>query len=937
MNAEISRLNQALADRYVIRSELGHGGMATVWLADDLRHERPVALKVLRPDVAEALGADRFLREIRITANLNHPHILPLLDSGEADGVLYYAMPYVEGETLRARLEREKQLPVEDAIRIAVQVADALDYAHEHGVIHRDIKPENILLESGHAVVADFGIARAVHAAGPDTLTKTGRVLGTPVYMSPEQMGGESHIDGRADIYALGCVLYEMLVGEPPFTGPTVQVILARKSTGAPQKLRAVRASVPAGVERAIGRALASAPADRFTTGREFTAALASPDRRRIRMIAVAAVLVATVLPMLYIVGLLPGAVRPAAADFFVERGRVLVAEFENATDQPSLGLAVRQAIQTDLEQSGYVDVVERSELGDVLRRMQLPDSTPIDARVAADIASRQGYPAVITGSVIPVGAGYQLSVRVVEAATGNVAVRLIENAADDDHVLEAVQRLGHLARRHLGESPLSVWRSQPLPQVTTPSLEALTLFARAMSHAAYGNYEQAIAFGEQAVTLDPGFAAAHRSLGIWYENTGNPVSAQHHLDLAYDNSRRLLPAERFLVGATHHGMRGQRDSAAHYYRLAIERNPGDFVSLNNLGDIYERLGHYDEAIQLYQRGAEAGGGSVLWLNVASAARTISRHDLADSVLHVMEEQFPNTWHLWYTAAQNAFYAEDEVRLEQIAGEMAAHGAPYPPVFGRMLLASLKARHGQLDAAMAIADTAGMRAKSIGARWDHYRSLEAIEFSALTAGSTDRINEYFDERPELDTLGAAPLFESIALGLLAMGHALAGDTTEAERLLVRIDSLESAADLHALGLRYDVRAAIALMDDRPEESLRLIEQSREAEFGLLRHPARYLLAESLSALGRHREAAAHFDSLTTTYRLNFADLYYYGPILPLAHRRAADAFLSAGDTASAIHHITEFIDLWQDPDSEQVQVVDRARALLASLVGEGRE
>jgi serine/threonine-protein kinase len=268
------RLAAALADRYRLERELGQGGMATVFLAEDLRHRRQVAVKVLRAELAGMLGPERFLREIETVARLRHPHILPLYDSGEADGFLYYVMPLVEGESLRDRLRREKQLPLDDALRIAREVADALSYAHGHGVVHRDIKPENILLESGHAVVADFGIARAVSAAGDARLTETGLTLGTPTYMSPEQAAGGSELDGRSDLYSLGCVLYEMLAGEPPFTGPTAANVIQQHVTAAPRSITQLRPAVPAGVAEAINRALAKTPADRFNPVGQFADAL---------------------------------------------------------------------------------------------------------------------------------------------------------------------------------------------------------------------------------------------------------------------------------------------------------------------------------------------------------------------------------------------------------------------------------------------------------------------------------------------------------------------------------------------------------------------------------------------------------------------------------------------------------------------------------------
>jgi serine/threonine-protein kinase len=285
VSASAERVAAALAGRYRIERELGAGGMAVVYLADDPRHGRPVAVKVMRSELAAALGPERFLREIRIAARLRHPNIVPLYDSGEADGLLYYVMPYIEGESLRDRLRRERQLPVDEALGIAREVADALAHAHEHELIHRDIKPENILLEGGHAVVADFGIARAVGSAATTQLTTaTGLAIGTPAYMSPEQALGDAAVDARSDVYALGCVLYEMLAGEPPYTGPTPQAIVARQLAEPVRSLRIVREAVPDQLERAVMRALARVPADRFpsATAPGWEAAVRRrPDGRR--------------------------------------------------------------------------------------------------------------------------------------------------------------------------------------------------------------------------------------------------------------------------------------------------------------------------------------------------------------------------------------------------------------------------------------------------------------------------------------------------------------------------------------------------------------------------------------------------------------------------------------------------------------------------------
>ena len=276
MTDPVTRLNAALEGRYAIERELGEGGMATVYLADDLKHERKVALKVLKPELAAVVGAERFLAEIKTTANLTHPHILPLHDSGEADNFLFYVMPHIEGESLRERIDREKQLGVDDAVAITQKVANALDYAHQHGVVHRDIKPGNILLsEQGEPLVADFGIALAVAQAGGGRITETGLSLGTPHYMSPEQATGDRDVDPRSDVYALGCVLYEMLAGQPPFAAPTAQAVLVQILTADAPSITNMRRTVPPNVGHALARALEKLPADRFTSAAEFGAALA--------------------------------------------------------------------------------------------------------------------------------------------------------------------------------------------------------------------------------------------------------------------------------------------------------------------------------------------------------------------------------------------------------------------------------------------------------------------------------------------------------------------------------------------------------------------------------------------------------------------------------------------------------------------------------------
>jgi serine/threonine-protein kinase len=374
MTDALFRLRAALADRYRIERELGSGGMATVYLAQDLKHERQVAVKVFRPELAAALGTERFFREIKITANLSHPHILPLLDSGEADGFLYYVMPLVEGDSLRGRLSREKQLSVDEALKITSQVASALSYAHSHDIVHRDIKPENILFQASEVVVADFGIALAVDSAGGTRLTETGFSLGTPAYMSPEQVSGEHEIDGRSDIYALACVLYEMLAGDPPFIASNPRAVLAKHMTDPAPPITTVRSSVPVPVAAAITKALGKAPPDRFDSAKAFSDALFASE-----------------------------------VEAEEEKKSIVVLPFENLSpdaDQEYFSDGLTEEVISDLSKVRSLRVISRSSA------MTFKDS---DKRIP-DIAKQLNVRYVLEGSVRKAGNSLRITAQLIDA-----------------------------------------------------------------------------------------------------------------------------------------------------------------------------------------------------------------------------------------------------------------------------------------------------------------------------------------------------------------------------------------------------------------------------------------------------------------------------------------------------------------------------------------
>lgn len=422
-----SDLNAALADHYIIDRELGRGGMALVYLARDVKHERFVALKTLRPEIALALGRERFLREIRLAARLQHPNILPVYDSGDAAGTLFYVMPYVEGESLRERLEREPQLPMDDALQIAREVAEALTYAHSHDVVHRDIKPENIMLSGGHAIVTDFGIARAVDAAGGDKLTETGLAIGTPAYMPPEQSAGTGKVDRRSDIYSLACVLYETLAGQPPFTGPTAQAIMARHSLDAVPRLKVVREAIPDEVEVVIERALEKVPADRYQTAAQFRDALTSASTGRVSRVTqrrpsvlgklrrrrLTASTIALVLLLFaggwIVLGNQRGA-RPAADA--LDPRRVAVLYFNDLSQDSSLGYLADGLTETLIDELSAIralDVVSRSGVGVFRGRDVARDS----------IARALDAGTLVEGSVESIGHRVHVTVRLLDGASG--------------------------------------------------------------------------------------------------------------------------------------------------------------------------------------------------------------------------------------------------------------------------------------------------------------------------------------------------------------------------------------------------------------------------------------------------------------------------------------------------------------------------------------
>jgi len=613
----LDRLRTALANRYRVDREIGRGGMANVFLAHDLKLDRPVALKVLRSDVTEVLGSERFLREIRLTAKLEHPHILAIHDCGEADGLLYYVMPYVEGESLRHRLDREKQLGVEEALQFSREVADALSHAHAHGVIHRDIKPENILLQSGHAVVADFGIARAIDHAGGEKLTGTGIALGTPAYMSPEQAAGSKDLDGRSDLYALGCVLFEMLAGRPPFVGPTADNMIYQHLTAAPPSITDIRPSVPSWVTAALERSLAKTPADRFNpvaqfteaiaprvTGAEAPASQAGPERattkRRRRWLIGAVAAVGTVTAGLVLLWpRTPGAERGANGSP-AQRPWVIVASFDGTAD-PSYRRTARDLARAVLDQSTVMATLPDDQIRRALELAGEPETTAVTEAMARELAVRGGIGTVVTGQVDRVGSSYSVLLRLVRAKSGEVLAAQPGTARDDDALIPTIESAVRTLRTALGEQRASLELSAPMPEVMTPSFAAYQKYADAERlWFAEGKRNEANALLREALVLDPGFASAWLMLGL------DPVTPEMWADLdsARQRAKRLTPAERARLEWTDSYYRWHLSAARGFAEQWRRERPNDWQARNVVGLTLLRLGDPDAMLEVLDSAA---------------------------------------------------------------------------------------------------------------------------------------------------------------------------------------------------------------------------------------------------------------------------------------------------------------------------------------------
>ena len=859
MAERVDGWNAALAGRYHLDRLLGEGSAACVYAARDLRHERDVAVKILRAELVQEVVSPRFLREIHIAAQLSHPHILPLFDSGEVDGIPYFVMPLVEGRTLRERMDREGALPVDVALGITRQVAAALEYAHGHGVVHRDIKPENILLVGREALVADFGIAVAFDAgASSERITAAGVVVGTPRYMSPEQAAGDRSVDARSDIYALGCVMYEMLTGQPPFAGGDRRSVAVSHALTAPPSPRAARREVSVAVDRAVRAAMAKNPADRIQTARALIDALSTPLPRhavpsrlgpfRRWLLAASVVLVAIVaVAALRWFSSWPSTMAPA-------RRWVLVADFAGDPSEREMTAAVRDLAIAELSQSSIFSIVPGDQVQTARRNAGLPDSTRIDAVRARELATRSSVRVVVEGTVRRLGADrWSITVRAVSAEDGAVLLSAAAAASDrGDTLVRSIGQLMRELRRKLGERPADLAATRPLENVATPSLAAYRLYHDALAQLRSADYDGAVHVLHRAVALDSGFASAWAMMANAFVTMHRPDSASWAFARAGAIPNRLSDADRDrLAGDIAFNVERDYPAAVQAYDRFLAQRPASLGGLNNRAIFLSALGRHEEALAAFERTMTVdpllvGPRKIELLNVASELVVLGRRDSARVVARALTGAHAQYMQMLLFNADAQWAQLRKAARAVLDDPGASRFAQFPAV-----LHEVGALEALGDTAQAATRLGAAMASATGTdqRWlAHARLLR-------DAARGERPNWPLPASIASDGSPANALLQ----GLYAVQR---GDTVDARRVLRVLDRLSPrAAREIGYGPVY-LAAWLDLSAGRPVDALtRLAEPTRLGEhdpFSVDRVSGlalRLLEARALAAAGRTEDAA----------------------------------------------------------------------------------
>ncbi len=884
-----------------------------MYLARSVKHNRLVALKVLRSELSAVVGIPRFLREIETAARLTHPNILPLLDSDEASGLLYFVTPFIVGGSLRDRLERDGSVATDDAIRLVGEIASALDYAHRLGIVHRDVKPENILLQDDHAIVADFGISLSVGQFERKRLTESGFVIGTPWYMSPEQAGGSATLDARSDVYSLGCVLFELLAGEPPFAGPTPQAVLVRRLVEPAPLLRQRVPAASRELEECLSKALSREPAQRYQSAREFNEALslarggprAPPIKGTFRRGALWSAVAGLVALALALAGYW-GLARPPLR----ERDWLVVADFDGPSTDRDLAIAFRELVTSELNRSRFVSTVSRQQLSAALHNAGLPDTTPVNADLARELAFRTSVRGVVIGTIRPTPARrFDLNVRVLSSDRGAEIIS-ISRETDLDNLLPTIADLAGDLRKQIGERRSTIQADRPLLDIFTPSLPAYRSYVDAITLKQAGDIVGSNRALGQALARDTGFASAWALLGLNYIEQRNLDSARAALTEALKRPGRLSDANRYRIqGDGAFAIDYDLAAAVKWYELYLRESPHSVGGRNNYGLYLSFLGRREEALAAFVLASSENplgpdnAQSVL-LNETAELITLGRVARARAVARELTGPFAR-----YAQIQLANAAGDRAAAESLA-TAALSSSPstgWLRVEALTTLAASSATQGQLINADLRLQRAGREATGAERRW--YSNLRA-----LLALMSQRLPTFSSSSAEDSTAGSI-----VSRGIL---EALAMDTAKASSDLMLLRR-RPAGDSAKLGQGIPVLQG--LLDNAAgrwsDLIARLSPVARQGEndaTNLDRLPAawsRWLVADAYAHQGKHDSAAAYFSLAIADTGIASGHLAVRGLAEPFARHQLARQYDLMGQAEKAMAERRALAEAMRGADS----------------------
>ena len=1052
------QLQETLGVTYSLERELGGGGMSRVFVAEERRLNRKVVIKVLSPELAAGVSADRFEREIQLAASLQQANIVPILAAGEMEGMPFYTMPFVEGESLRTMLGKRGSLSISMVQGVLRDVAKALSYAHERGVVHRDIKPDNVLLSGGTAVVTDFGIAKAISAAREtqegSTLTQLGTSIGTPAYMSPEQAAGDPAVDHRADIYSFGCMAYELLTGQPPFHGRSPARMLAAHMTEAPKPVVELRPDTPPALAQLVMRALEKEPSQRPQSGAEIVRAIdtmtstgtttvpeilsvGTMGKRGIAIYAAAVVVVAIVARAAVIALGLPDWVFPGAlavmllgfpvivftwyvnrtmrrlalstapltpggspaahstmtalavkasphvswrrawlggaialgvfvllvvgfmalralgigpagtllaAGKLSDRERLIVTEFQSP--DTSLSTLVTEGVRTNLGQSRVVSIMPPVAISAALRRMERPPTSRVDLRLAREIAAREGVKAIVDGAIRSIGGGYVVSIRLVSADSANELAAFQETANGPRELLETIDEVTRKLRGKMGESLREVRGSPPLEQVTTPSLEALRIYAEATRAMDQGsNPIQGAERLREALRLDTGFAMAWRKLGVALSNSGLPrAQIDSALERAYRFRDRLTERERLLTEGTYYHLGPGRDRrrAIQAYERLLAIDPTESGAANNLGSILSGRRDFARAESVFKSQIATGRAqSTQYTNLLGVLFNSGKVDEAEKLLGQIKERFPQS--LMVTTAPASFlYQRGQMdSLERHLRALAGSSNPVLKVNGVSGLANLSLLRGKVNDTYRYGKEAQALARQLGGQ------LPPPLADSLTDSWLDLM--YYDDTTRairrIDNALAKTNLRGMDFGqrpdlAIAAFYANAGLPLKARAIAAQwqADIPDSTGRRLAVPDLNEVAAVIASAEGRHEEALRLLWKADTTYDG----PDGNCASCVYDDVGWAWERAGVADSAIFYWEKFLATPYFgrqniEGVQRPMILRRLGELYEQKGDVNNAAKRYREFITLWEHADPRLQPKVAEVRRKLSRIANvEGR-